>query len=154
LFWEVPVPRQYGAQTMIGPRGQVGPHLLVRARMRLGRVESQHRFADEDLREVALSAARVLAEAGWRGPMNVQARPTQAGWRIIEYGGRFTGGTSARLHLGLDEVGWTLNEWAGREVVPPPSHPTVDHVRRFLTDAPVGQPRGGLGGTTAVVRLA
>lgn len=137
LFWEVPVTRQYGGQFLLGPRGEVGPHMTFRATMRLGRAERVEVFPDPGLDDVLTRCAMAFRGAGWIGPMNLQARRDRDGWQVFEFGPRFSGGTSARLYLGLDEVGWLLNQWAGREVVAPWGGPRATRVERALADYPV-----------------
>ena len=137
LFWEIPVPRNYGAQILIGPEGEIGPILPMAASQRLGRNESCTPWFDDGLDELLAQVTARFANAGWRGPLTVQARPHHEAWFITEFGGRFSGGTSQRTWLGVDEVGWIINSWAGREVVPPLTHLPADDVRRYLTDCPV-----------------
>lgn len=144
LFWEVPVRRQYTGQFLIGPDGTLGPGIQMYASLRLGRNEYVQPWHDEGLQELLERTVAVLAEAGWRGPLNVQARPHAGRWYIMEFGGRFTGGTSQRTLLGFDEVGWILNAWAGRRVVPPLSLPPASQVYRFLADCPVWDTSDGV----------
>ena len=60
-----------------------------------------------------------LATVGWRGPVNVACVHDGTRWLCLELNGRFSGGTGARTALGFDEVGWVVNAWARRNVVPP-----------------------------------
>jgi carbamoyl-phosphate synthase large subunit len=53
-----------------------------------------------------------LANAGWRGPVNIQCQVDTDGTLVAyELNGRFTGATHARLFFGFDEVMMTLNHW-------------------------------------------
>lgn len=143
LFWEVPCPDEPAVMGIIGPRGEVGPHLCFTATHRLGRNEDLRASHDATLDEFAEWVVPAFRDAGWRGPLNLQVRRGRDGWQIIEVNPRFTGGTAARLHLGLDEVGWVLNRWLGRDVVPEWERPAVDRVERYLQEFPVpGAARG------------
>lgn len=138
LFWEVPVTRQCGGQVSIGPDGRIGTMCLFDATLRLGRVEGEYAIDDAALERTVLDYAEAMSAEGWRGPLNVQARRDSRGrWTVFELGGRFSGGTSTRLHLGQDEVAWIFNAWAGREVVPPWRGRIVREVTRTLMDVPV-----------------
>lgn len=143
LFWEIPGSVNFGGMFPIGPDGERGPSMQMSAGQRLGRNESAQTRSDPDLQAMMEAAADALADAGWRGPMNVQARLHNGHWYITEFGGRFSGGTSQRTLLGLDEVGWTINAWAGTEVVPPLATPAASQVRRYLTDCPVWEAPDG-----------
>lgn len=137
LFWEIPVTHNYAGQFLIDPTGKVGPSMQMYASQRLGRNEYLARWEDDVLQEMMETTVEALAKEGWRGPVNVQARPHHGHWFITEFGGRFSGGTSQRTWLGFDEVGWTLNQWAGDEVVPPLIQPPAQEVYRYLTDCPI-----------------
>jgi len=63
---------------------------------------------------IAKKWVQIIAKSGWRGPINIQSQYDEDGGLFIyEYNGRFTGATSARVLLDLDEVGITLNSWLG-----------------------------------------
>lgn len=143
LFWESPGTRNFGGQFLIGPEGELGPGMQVFASQRLGRNESCGQGHDEALQRIMTHATAVFAEAGWRGPLTIQARPHRGQWYITEFGGRFGGGTSQRRWLGLDEVGWIVNAWAGRTVVPPIDSVPATFVARHLADCPVWQTPAG-----------
>ena len=143
LFWEIPCPYEFGGQFLIGPDGAIGPHLAFGSSHRLGRVESQEPCPDERLAGDLMAFAKAFAKAGWRGPLNIQARRDGHSWRVIEVNGRFSGGTSARYLLGLDEVGWIINAWAGAVVVPGSPNLPAAKVQRLFTNFSV------LGATTS-----
>ena len=143
LFWEIPTPQNFGGQYLIGPDGELGPGMQVFASQRLGRNETTGRWFDETLEALMQASVAAFAADGWVGPVTIQARPHEGEWYITEFGGRFSGGTSQRAWLGLDEVGWVINTWAGREAVPPLASAPAHMVRRYLTDIPVWDtPRG------------
>ena len=52
--------------------------------------------------------------------------------------GRFSGGSSARFHLGFDEVGVLINTWTNSNIVPDTSiKEGTDMVTKVLADFPV-----------------
>jgi carbamoyl-phosphate synthase large subunit len=137
LFWEIPCPDEPAIMGLIGPDGEIGPHLCFTATHRLGRNEDLCRADDPELDEFARLTIEQFRDAGWRGPLNMQVRRSPDSWYIIEINARFTGGTAGRLHLGLDEVRWVLHRWLGREVMPAWNHPPVRRVNRYLQEFPV-----------------
>jgi carbamoyl-phosphate synthase large subunit len=82
--------------------------------MRLGRSESVHVVDDVQAIAAGTRWASAFAQAGWRGPLNIQGHRADDGEiTIFEYNGRFTGATAARQQLGFDEVGLVLQDWLG-----------------------------------------
>jgi carbamoyl-phosphate synthase large subunit len=137
LFWGIVEDRIHGAQILISRDGTIGPMLGFRACMVAGRCERLMRCDDSALLDSAHAFARAASAEGWRGPFNVQAKRDRNGdWRIIELNGRFSGGTAARRHLGLDEVALMINEWLGSEVVPLDTSPQA----RVVIMQPVERP--------------
>ena len=137
LFWEIPCHDEPAIMALIGPCGEIGPHIRFTATHRLGRVENLHRISEPELETFATRVIRSFRDGGWRGPLNLQVRRGPDGWHIIEANPRFTGGTAGRLHLGLDEVGWIVNRWLDADVIPKWPHPPVSAVERRLTEVPV-----------------
>jgi len=137
LFWEIPCPDEPAVMGLIGPDGEIGPHLCFTATHRLGRNEDVCLSDDPELNDFACVTIERFRDAGWRGPLNMQVRRSADAWYIIEINARFTGGTAGRLHLGLDEVRWVLSRWIGRDVMPPWVHPPVRRVNRYLQEFPV-----------------
>lgn len=109
LFFQIPEQDQYSAQSLIRPDGSQGPTLCAVSTLILGRTE---RFCAQDnppLTDLMARYALALADMGWRGSINLQAKPDQAGrWQAFELNLRMTGGTSSRLHYGFDEMGLLL----------------------------------------------
>lgn len=112
LFFQIPETRQYAAQTLIGPDGQTGPVFCSLSTLIMGRTE---RFCQQqlpELEQLLLRYCAVLAQAGWQGPVNLQAKPDAKGqWKAFELNLRMSGGTSARLALGFDEMGLLLKRF-------------------------------------------
>jgi carbamoyl-phosphate synthase large subunit len=137
LFFDVPEDRLHAVQYAIDRDGRVLGRVAHRARMVRGRCEALWRMDDPELLAMADAVAAAAVAEGWRGPLNVQAkRAAGGGWQTIELNGRFSGGTSARLLLGFDEVTILVNCWVGREVVRPATCLPVRHVERVLHDVP------------------
>jgi hypothetical protein len=138
LFWEVKEDRLHGVQFIIGRDGRVLGRCGFRSRMVRGRCEEIWACNDAELLRVGESYCAAATMSGWRGPLNIQAKLNAQGeWRVIELNGRFSGGTSSRLHFGFDEVRLVLDEWFGRPIIPPAKIAPVQRVVRQLADYPV-----------------
>lgn len=137
LFWEVPCDDEPGVMALFGTQGEIGPHMCFSSRHRLGRNEALWVLDDPLLVAFAADVLPKFAAAGWRGPLNLQVRRGREGWQVIEINARFSGGTAARLHMGLDEVGWTLNTWLGEDTVPIGQGDSVARVARTFREVPV-----------------
>lgn len=97
---------QYSAQTLITPTGDLTELFTCQHRMSLGRWWQLIPVDLPALTTLAEQVARSLAAAGWRGPLNIEAKPDPQGrWQVIECNGRLTGATAARYLLGHDELG-------------------------------------------------
>jgi hypothetical protein len=105
LWYSYVDPGQYASQWMVAPDGnalEIGATLNT---MVCGRPERSRRIDDPALSAVAGGFARALAEAGWRGPLNVQCRrDADGGYYMFELAGRFAGGLGGREALGLPET--------------------------------------------------
>lgn len=138
FFWGIEENRIHGVQVLIRRDGLVGPSFGFRARLVSGRCERLERNNDPDLLAVGNAFAQAVAAEGWRGPFNVQAkRDREDAWKVIELNGRFSGGTSARRHVGFDEVALVVNEWLGKPVVPLQRSSSARVVVRQFTDRPL-----------------
>ncbi len=106
LFFQVPETRQFAAQGLIDPQGQIGDVFCSLSTMVMGRTERFEEVHIPELRTLFLRYARALRDAGWQGMVNVQAKPSHATglWKAFELGLRMSGGTSSRLLLGFDEM--------------------------------------------------
>lgn len=114
LFW-APALTQYVAQTVIGPQGNLLGRFDMEANMVAGRCERALAFDDPTFRDIGDRYALALAEAGWRGPVNVQAvHHPRLGFQVIEFCARAAGGMMPRLLLGFDEMALALAAWSGR----------------------------------------
>lgn len=101
-------------QASITRAGTVGRVFATGNAMRFGRSESVHVVDDAQVIATGTRWAGAFAQAGWRGPLNIQGhRANDGAITIFEYNGRFTGATAARRLLGFDEVGMVLQDWLG-----------------------------------------
>lgn len=109
LFFQIPETTQYAAQTLIEPDGIQGAAFCSINTMIMGRVEVFRQQELPELSGLLSQYARALAAIGWRGCVNLQAKPDAAGvWKGFELNLRMTGGTSSRLRYGFDELGLLL----------------------------------------------
>ena len=105
-------------QATIAPHEAIAQLFATANAMRFGRSERVNVIQDVDVLTAGWDWAAVFAQAGWRGPLNIQGhRDADGAITIYEYNGRFTGATAARNLLGFDEVGRVLRDWLG--FVPP-----------------------------------
>jgi carbamoyl-phosphate synthase large subunit len=119
-------------QASIGPDGEVTDVFAFVNAMRFGRSEAVRCADDARLVAAGRSWAVAFADAGWRGPLNVQGHRNADGtMTIFEFNGRFTGSTAARLLLGYDEVGVALRDWLG--FAPAPARAVANEVRFYPT---------------------
>jgi len=112
-------------QVLIGPEGRI-EHVVCTLNKRLRHnARSISRDDDAEPQRIADACARVFADAGWRGPLNVQCLPASTGALFIhEFNARFTGATGARWHIGCDEIGTAIRAFTGVEI--PASFPSTE----------------------------
>lgn len=104
-------------QALIGP--DHGIRHVVCTRNRMSGQAARSIVVDRDIepRTVGERCAQAFAEAGWRGPLNVQCQLASSGELMIhEFNARFTGATAARLELGFDEVGAAIFAFTGQRI--------------------------------------
>lgn len=142
VFWSAPQARQGGVQGVIGPDGEVGIAAAFETKHRFGWVMEQHLVDDPEVLDLGLRYLTALAADGWRGPMNVAMLHDGHRWLCLELNPRFTGGTASRTAMGFDEVGWAINRWAGRTVVPALPGPRGNVVYQQLSTYPMWRERG------------
>ena len=100
-------------QMLIGPQGTFEHVLCARILATAHNARTITPDPDPEALRIANLCARVFAEAGWRGPLNVQCQPAPGGELMIhEFNARFTGATSSRRLVGLDEVGTAIRVFA------------------------------------------
>jgi hypothetical protein len=120
LFYVPPVRGQIALQAIIDRSGRIQGAICTEHLMVAGRNERIIRLDDAKLTATAHAIAASFAEAGWRGCLNIQGRLTETGdFMAFEFNGRMTGGTSARLLLGLDEFGLLVRHFVGDGLLPP-----------------------------------
>jgi carbamoyl-phosphate synthase large subunit len=105
---------KYSLQTFVHRDGTVGEIFCTLHKMVSGRSLKVEKIINGTLEDIALKYAKAMAYEGWFGPINIQCQKQQSGeFRAYELNGRYTGATSARYHLGFDEVGIALNTLLG-----------------------------------------
>lgn len=101
-------------QIYIQQDGTIGPVCTTLHRMEAGCSVAVERLWDDRLVALGGRWARALAEAGWRGPLNVQCQQDSGdAFVAFELNGRFTGATAARYCLGHDELGYLVQDRLG-----------------------------------------
>lgn len=130
LWYSYRDPGQYSVVSVIGPAGQVALIGSTLNTMVCGRPERSVRIADPLLDQVGRDYAQALADAGWRGSVNVQCRRLAGGrYAMFELAGRMAGGLGAREVLGIAEVWQTLESWSPGRIPPPdPARVTVGEI--------------------------
>lgn len=131
FMWEVPEKELHAVQVLISKEGKIGTSFGFTSEMVHGKCERLDPNDDAELSHIAHRFAEAAAEEGWRGTFNIQfKKDPRHGYQAIEMNGRFSGGTSARYHLGFDEVAWIINDWLGEEVLK--SRPVPDDVKYIV----------------------
>lgn len=130
--------KKYSLQTFVYRDGSVGEIFCTLHKMLSGRSLKVEKITNDALENIALRYANALASEGWFGPLNIQCQRQQSGEFIAyELNGRFTGATSARYHLGFDEVGNTLNTLFGLHLKSKRSNTSSSQVSRYVTTLPI-----------------
>jgi hypothetical protein len=97
---------RHSIQALIGPDGTIEHVMSICIVSDRRRSKWVGPDADPASREIGAKCAGAFAEAGWRGPLNIQCQRGPDGRLCIhEFNGRFTGATFERWLLGFDEVG-------------------------------------------------
>ena len=126
-------------EIFIAPNGSPAGNYSFAIALSNDRTMRFERHESDEARALGEQCIRAFADAGWRGPMNIQCKLTPGGRLIIfEFNGRFNGGTAARCLMGYDEVGLAVKTFAGKELEPA-GHPhgSSSHVvRRTIHMAP------------------
>lgn len=141
FFWEIPENRLFAAQVIINKNQEIEDIFTFISKMVYGKCERMDIYQNPVLFEVIKKFAEAAVLEGWRGPFNVQLKEDSIyGFQAIEMNGRFSGGTSARFHLGFDEVSRTLNDWIGKGTIPDTPLPKGNKVvTKILADYAINQ---------------
>lgn len=95
------------------------------------------KYEGNDAKKLANKCLEVFAQAGWRGPVNIQCQMTPGGELFIyEFNGRISGASAARYLMGFDEMNKLTQLFLNRE---PPSQTDLNNrkVLRYLVDRTV-----------------
>lgn len=137
LSFHIPVHDHMVSQLIISKKGKLLDYISTKQSLIMGRTEYARVYNDTKLNQMLKLYAKILAEQGWWGFLNIQSRLDRHGnWKAFELNPRMSGATSTRLNLGLDELGLLLNnekpEWnfpfdydASRK---------ENHIFKYLTD--------------------
>ena len=104
---------KHSYQAMIGQDGAIIGEFATDHLMSQGISNRVSPSEAPELLALGKQCAVAFANAGWRGPLNVQCQRTPDGELLIyEFNGRFTGATAARTLLGYDEASLALAHFA------------------------------------------
>ena len=96
---------QYSSQLLFGRDGSILGHIATEASMERGRSIRCRRVHDDQLDATALLYGALMAQRGYRGPLNIQSKRLSDGRYVpFELNARFTGQTDARALLGFNEA--------------------------------------------------
>lgn len=141
LFFQIPERTQIASQTIVGKDGSVSQVFSSFNRQLAGRCEYSEAISDDRLTKIGKDFASALFQEGWYGNVNIQLNKDREGnWKVFELNPRMTGSTSARLHLGYDEIGIIAKAFCPECTFPNlTTHlpPGVVRVVKSLTDYPV-----------------
>lgn len=70
-------------------------------------------YENESIEQQVSQLYPFLKELGWKGPLNLQGRLTDNGFKIFEMNARFTGISGLRACMGFNEVAVCIQEWLG-----------------------------------------
>ena len=108
---------RHSIQALIAPDGSTAHVMSIRIVSDRRRSKWVGLDSDPAAMEIGARCAQVFAEAGWRGPLNIQCQRAPEGRLLIhEFNGRFTGATLERWLLGHDEVGAAVERFTGRQI--------------------------------------
>jgi len=116
-LFHAPTLRQIACQAIIGPDRRLRGLFCTIVELVMGRLERTYWLDDPGVADIARRYAEAFAAEGWVGALNLQGRRDGGGtFNVYELNGRFTGGTTARLHLGFDEVALLVEAFTGRRL--------------------------------------
>ena len=137
LFFQIPETQQFAAQTLISPQGNIGEIFCSVSHMYMGRCEYLERLEIPELEDLMRRYSEALAGEGWRGFVNLQAKPDKQGqWKMHELNLRLSGGSSARQLQGYDELAHLFQsfypEWALSDLSVPARGPVLRRFQNFV----------------------
>ena len=111
---------KHSIQALVSPDGDVVDVVCTRNLRPQRNVKRVEPDTDPRAQRIGHAIAAAFAQAGWRGPLNIQCqRDRDDRIRVHEFNGRFTGATSDRYLLGFDEVGRAIRCFTGVPLAPP-----------------------------------
>jgi carbamoylphosphate synthase large subunit len=142
LFFQIPLHDHMVSQVIISQNGQILDSISTKQTLILGRTEFARVYEDDELNSLIESYSRILAAQGWWGFLNIQSRLDKNNkWRVFELNPRLTGASSARLLLGMDELGSLLNAEKPEWKFPMYSNRNMrkNHIYKYLSDYAVDE---------------
>lgn len=135
LFFQIPETRQFSAQGLIHPDGDLGSVCCAQSTLVMGKTTRFEPIENPALSQLFRDYATALRAAGWRGVVNLQAKPhPHTGvWKAFELNLRMSGGTACRLMLGFDEMGHLMRAFYPEIAFP--------HVTRAQADTAIPVPQ-------------
>lgn len=106
---------EFSVQVLKGARGETLGIFLSENMLKGGIPMRIEPCSIPEIEAIALSAAEALVEAGLFGPLNIQGKLTEQGFKIFEVNPRFTGITATRSALGFRECEALLLELEGED---------------------------------------
>jgi carbamoyl-phosphate synthase large subunit len=137
LTFQIPICDHMVSQVVISKNGNLLDYISTKQNLVMGRTEYARVYDDPDLNNMVENYANTLAEQGWWGFLNIQSRRDRnQKWKVFELNPRMSGATSARLLLGLDELGLLLNEEKPEWHFPVEKDNTkrCNHVFKYVSD--------------------
>ncbi len=106
--------REYSVDAYVDRGGRV---LGAVARVRIVVSGGEVMVARTDRNPAVLEIAeKVLAQHGWRGPINIQVMDTPSRAFLLEVNPRFSSGHTCAIEAGLDSPRWIIREVLGRSL--------------------------------------
>ena len=138
LTFSVPGRKKYSVQVFVGPDGAVS-NSFGTVSAETGTYATEYRRRDDrDLLELGHAYACAAAAEGWKGPLNVQLKRTNAGQLVaFELNGRFTGGTGPRAVLGFDEIREVMMRFLPGVEFPALAGPQCEVAQSYFRSYPV-----------------
>lgn len=117
---------EISVQIVADQEGQIVGRMATYNRLRNGEPIEILPYENGDVWQIIDQLTPFLIQNGLRGPLNIQGRLTDRGFRIFEMNPRFTGITGMRAMMGFNEVEFCIREWlgvqTGNQSLKPPSN--------------------------------
>ena len=102
---------EISVQVIIDKAGKIIGEFMSKNRLKSGVPIEVVPFIDDSISEHIKMVVAELRELGLRGPVNIQGRQSDKGFKIFEINARFTGITGLRSLLGFNELEACIRDW-------------------------------------------